>query len=168
MWYIVCIIRVKNYRGYQSIRKRNLHQNGFSSTTFEITTAFFLWTLILGGVFCDSNNYWGLVLSWSCSLTRSCCWFLIYWCCFAAELFDRSSSSLQPVDFSFQPSSDVLSFEFPFVTSVTALGFQFNLYLSEYSRAKYLCCIRIISIKKKIFKQISTFPLLYLNFHCIS
>ena len=58
-------------------------------------------------------------------------------------------SSLQPVDFSFQPSSDVLSFEFPFVTSVTALGFQFNLYLSEYSQAKYLCCIRIISIKKR-------------------
>ena len=136
--------------------------------TFEITTAFSLWTLILGGVFCDSNNYWGLVLSWSCSLTRSCCWFLIYWCCFAAELFNKSSSSLQPLDFPFQPSSDVLSFEFPFVTSVTALGFQFNLYLSEYSRAKYLCCIRIISIKKKIFKQISTFPLLYLNFHCIS
>ena len=78
--------------------------------------------------------------------------------------YELSYSFLQPLDFSFQPSSDVLSFEFPFVTSVTALEFQFNLYLSEYSRPKYLCCIRIISIKKKIF----TFPLLDLNFHCIS
>ena len=138
MWYIVCIIRVKNYRGHQSIRKRNLYQNGFSSTAFEIATALFLWTLTLGCSFCDSNNHWGLVLSCSCSLTRSWCWFLIYWCYFSAELFNRSSSSLQPVDISFQLSSDVLSFEFPFVISITALGLQFNLYLSEYSQAKYL------------------------------
>ena len=118
MWYIVCIIRVKNYLGIEGI---NPSERG---TSIKMDSAWprLRLRLQLGCVFCDFNNYWGLLLSWSCSLSRSCRWFLIYWRCFAAELFNRSSSSLQPVDFSFRPSS-VLSFEFPFVTSVTALGF---------------------------------------------
>ena len=53
------------------------------------------------------------------------------------EASDHGSITSWP-QWIFQPSSDVISFEFPIVTSVTALGFQFNLYLSEYSRAKYL------------------------------
>ena len=158
---------MKNYRGHQSIRKRNLHQNGFSSTTFEIMTAFFLWTLILGGVFCDCNNYWGLVLSWSCSPTRSC-WY--------TEAVLPQSSLIDPLHlfslltfhFNLLPAFSLLNSLLLLLLQLLGFKFQFNLYLSEYSRAKCLCCIRIISIKKKIFKQISTFPLLYLNFHCIS
>ena len=64
-------------------------------------------------------------------------------------LFNRPSLSPQPaVDFSFQPSSDFLSFEFTFVTSVTALGFQFNLYLSEYLNT-YAALILGSSLSKK-------------------